>query len=335
VNNSVNMAQHIADVVARSETVEVIQPAEIGEGKWQNELLLFIKPEVFLVSDSRSSQKTVELILEKLKDFDAHIDGISVVGGKVLEEKEIMNHHYGFINVLSRSASKILHADDKKKIEDALNTSLAEVTILGGHEFLAQHPEETSTDLDHLWFQGKSTKIRSGFYVRLLEKDGQSILLVNGFHPEQLAHFTRPHHKIVLMLVHSNTAWSALRNEMVGVTFPEKAASASIRGTLHAHAHTYGFDAVTIANNCVHLSAGPFEAMFEITNFFGKIMGLDVSRQPPLAMKYMTASGIDDAQAAKTLDNPIISLSGKAIDLFTATEDVNTDEAIELYRRTL
>jgi hypothetical protein len=137
------------------------------------------------------------------------------------------------------------------------------------------------------------------------------------------------------MLLHSNTDWSILKNDMVGATFPEKAARESIRGILYAHAKEYGFDSVTIANNGTHLSAGPFEAMFEIVNFFGKIMGLDLRKQPPLTLRRMLEVGIEYEQAIKTLDNPLLIRDGKTVDLFTATEDRNTDEAIALFKQSL
>ena len=330
-----DLAHKITEIALNCDTVEVLQPARIGEGQWHNELVLFTKPEVFLVSKNDQSEKIVNLVLNKIREFDAQVEGITVVGGRVLEEMEIMSRHYGFINVLSRSASKMLNADDKRKIEDALGASVSGYDILGGHEYLKQYPQETGSDLDRLWFGEKSAKIRSGFYVRSVKKDGRNIVLVNGFHPEQLSHFTDPSHKIVLMLLHSNTDWSTLKNEMVGATFPEKAAPGSMRGTLYAHAKEYGFESVSIANNAVHLSAGPFEGMFEIVNFFGKIMGLDLQTQPPLTLRRMLEAGIDYDHAVKALDNPPIMRSGKSVDLFTATEDMNTDEAIALYKASL
>ena len=330
-----DLAHKITETALKCDTVEVLQPARIGAGQWRNELVLFTKPEVFLVSETDQSEKIVSLVLNKIREFDAQVEGIAVVGGHVLEEMEIMSRHYGFINVLSRSASKILNADDKRKIEDALGASVSGYDILGGHEYLKQYPQETGSDLDRLWFGNKSAKIRSGFYVRSVQKDGRNIILVNGFHPEQLSHFTDPSHKIVLMLLHSNTDWSTLRNEMVGTTFPEKAASGSIRGTLYAHAMEYGFESVTIANNAVHLSAGPFEGMFEIVNFFGKIIGLDLQTQPPLTLRRMLEAGIDYEHAISALENPLITHSGKSVDLFTATEDMNTDEAVDLFKESL
>jgi hypothetical protein len=89
---------------------------------------------------------------------------------------------------------------------------------------------------------------------------------------------------------------------------------------------------VSIANNGVHLSAGPFEAMFEIVNFFGKVLDLDLKEQSPLILQEMIKAGIDMETALKSLDNPIITRTPKPTDLFTATEDVDTEEAIALYK---
>lgn len=329
------MANKITEAALKCDTVDVLQPILIGEGAWKNELLFFTKPEVFLVSKIDQSIKIVDLILKKFEDFDVMIDGVCVIGGQVLDEKEIMNRHYGFINVLSRSASKILKADDISKIENKLGISIKGFDILGGHEYLKEYPKETPSELDRFWWTGDSSKIRSGFYVRAVKKDGRDMILVNAFHPEQLAHYTDPSHKIVLMLLHSNTNWSTLKNEMVGNSYPNDAVPDSIRGILYTHAQDYGFETVTIANNCTHLSAGPFEAMFEIMNFLGKIINLDIQKQPPLTLKRMLEADINYEDALRALDNPQIRYTDKATDLFTATEDMNTDEAVALFKKSL
>src|SRR5690348_14969373 len=84
-------ARDITREALTCDTVKVLQPAKIGEGPWRNELLLFTKPEIFLVPETDQSEKSIELILEKISAFDAHIEGIAVIGGRVLEEKEIMS----------------------------------------------------------------------------------------------------------------------------------------------------------------------------------------------------------------------------------------------------
>ncbi len=90
---------------------------------------------------------------------------------------------------------------------------------------------------------------------------------------------------------------------------------------------------VSIANNGVHLSAGPFEGLFEINNFFGKILDLDIEKQPPLLLKKMLAAGLSMQTALKALENPIVTESPKPTDLFTATEDMESDDAVALWKQ--
>jgi len=119
---------------------------------------------------------------------------------------------------------------------------------------------------------------------------------------------------------------------MIGDTFPEKADSGSIRGSLCADPATYGFEEVSIANNSVHLSAGPFEGMFEVGNFFGNLMGIDTTAEKPLIHKKMEEAGLSSAQALAALDNPDVTANGETTDLYDASEHINTDAAVALYK---
>ena len=334
------LIKKIAAITPTCDEFAIVQPVEIGRETQHNELLLFVKPEIFMVKDTAQVEAALDLVFSKLAEFGAVVSGVAVVGGKVLEEAEIMNRHYGYINRLSRFASQMVDpreaggAEDRQKIATALGIpTLDGITIYGGHEYLKAHPGEDCFNLDTLWFTKKSLKIRSGFYVQRYNKDGEDFILVNGFHPAQLLHFTDHTHRIVLVLIHTDTPWATLRNEMVGATFPEKAVPHSIRGLLYAHAEDYGLGTVSIANNGVHLSAGPFEGLFEINNFFGKILNLDIEKQPPLLLKKMLAAGLPMQTALKALENPVVSESPKPIDLFTATEDVESDAAVALWKQ--
>jgi nucleoside diphosphate kinase len=332
MNKTSSLAHKVVDVARSSYDSVVLQPPAVGLNSWQNELLLFIKPEMFMVEEP---QKPIDLVLSKLDEYKVQISGVAIIGGRVLEQTEIMNRHYGYINLLSRSASTVLTTQDIRAIEDVFGLAPASYRILGGHEYLKEHPDQTNADLDSMWFSEKSTKIKSGFYVRSVRQGNDQLVLVNAFHPAQLAHFTESAHRIALFLVHSDTPWSELRNDMVGTTFPEKANPTSIRGSLHAQAQEYGFREVTVANNGVHLSAGPFEAMFEITNFFGNLTGMSIVEQPPLVLRRMLEAEIDEIKAKAALDNPPINYNGSTTNLFSATEDMNTDDAIALYKQAL
>ena len=313
--------------------IEVGQLPAIGQTQRQNELLMFIKPEILAIADQDSLVNSLDLIWAKLSEFDAAVAGLVLVGGQALERKESMDRHYGAINVLSKNASSGLSSTDRCSVYDALAVPPDDYALYGGHEFLAAHPTFTPASLDTLWFTKKAAKIRSGFYVQAYEAESEKFVLVNGFHPAQLAHFTAASHRIALMLVHSDTGWDALRDEMIGDTFPERALAGSIRGELHAKPARYGFEEVTIANNGVHLSAGPFEAMFEIANFFGTLLDVDIASTRPRVVNAMRAAGISEKDAFGAMANPDVDDgTGEMTDLFSATEHIDTEPAVALYR---
>ena len=330
------LKQALLDSLQNDEEIAVIQPPAVGQTQRQNELLMFIKPEILAIEDQTCLGNAVELIWAKLSEFNASVEGIVLVGGPALQQKESMDRHYGAINVLSKTASTGLDASDRRTVYDALAVRSADYPLFGGHEFLNAHPSFTPVGLDDLWFTKKAHKVRSGFYVQAYEEAGEKFILVNGFHPAQLAHFTQPSHRIALMLLHSDTGWAVLRDQMIGDTFPERAETGSIRGQLHADPARYGFDEVTIANNGVHLSAGPFEAMFEIANFFGSLVGTDISSAPPRIVKTMLAAGIPHKDAYRAKENPDVDDGdGATTDLFDATEHLDTEAAVALYRANL
>ncbi len=243
----------------------------------------------------------------------------------MLEEYEIMNRHYGFINQLSRLASTLIDPDTRAAMFAKLEMEDdGSHKILGGHEFLDFFNADLDT-LSTVWFAQEAKKLRSGFYFIEDTVEGQPIILVNGFHPSQLAHFTREDHRIVLMLLHTNTDWEAMKFDLVGDTFPERADPNSIRGILYANPEKFGQTDVSINTNGVHLSAGPYEAAFEVVNFFGNLLDLDPEKTPPLAVARTIAAGMPQSQALALLDNPEVGDS----DLFSETENMNTAEAVE------
>ncbi len=320
----------------RDEEIAVLQPPAIGQTQRQNELLMFIKPEILAVRRQDTLRNSIDLIWGKLAEFNAAVAGTVLVAGPALERKESMDRHYGVINVLSKTASSDLDPADSRNIYDTLDVLASDYPLYGGHEFLAAHPSFTPATLDTLWLTRKSEKIRSGFYVQAYETENEKFILVNGFHPAQLAHFTEPSQRIALMLLHSDTLWATLRDEMIGDTFPERAVPGSIRGQLHARPHNYGFDEVTIANNGVHLSAGPFEAMFEIANFFGSLLELDVAAARSRIVDAMLAAGISEQNAFAAMQNPDVDDgAGGKTDLFDATEHIDTTAAVALYSSSL
>ena len=309
-----------------AQSAQIIQPVKIGQTDRQNELVFFIKPELLRVDDNAKILTSLKLIEEKFSDYKVSVNGTVILPGKVLADYEIMNRHYGFINQLSRMASTMVTADIRKDMFQKLDLEdRGEYKVLGGHEFL-QTFQASIEALNDIWFGQGAKKLRSGFYFVADIYKGVPFLLINGFHPSQLMHFTREDHRIVLMLLHADADWYDLKFNLVGDTFPENAAPDSIRGQLFAHPELYGQDEVGINTNGVHLSAGPFEAAFEVVNFLGRILSINPEETPPFAIQQSIAAGVDRDDALSFLDNPPIAES----DLFSETENLNTEPAVRL-----
>lgn len=326
-----DLAKKIVEVSGNVDGHELLVPFDFGSGD-SNELLMFIKPEVFMDADKDSQVNAVSMMLDKLDDFGVNVRGSAVVSGKVLEDKEIMNNHYGYINQMSRRGSELVSSDDISIIQEKLGLDdIEDYEILGGHELLEIFNDLNSSDLDAWWFEGGSEKVRSGFYVRADERDGRKVVMINAFHPEQLAHFTRPDRRIALFLLESARDWDELRTVLIGETFPEKAVADSIRGTLYRNPSAYGFESVSIANNAVHMSAGPVEALFEIDNFLGKILDIDISKNNPSLVREMLNHGLDINEALEVLSNPLINLEDLVGDLHSVTEHKNARDAVKIW----
>lgn len=319
------LVEKIFSVASISEDARLIAstPAPVRE----NELLLFFKPEVFLAG--ANSTQLVEVGLQMLDRFGIEISACMVVPGAELERLSIMDTHYGYINKISRRASLELDKTQMAAIRNAVGAS-EETPVLGGHEVLQNYPNETAESLDRLWATKKSIKLRSGLYIQQYEFEGTPTVVVNGFHPEQLAHFTKADRKIVLLRIHSDLPWKFLRTCVLGDTFPEKALPDTMRRHYYDKAREYGLPNVSIANNCVHLSAGPFEAAFELQNFLGRAAGLEFDLNKTNVGKRLEANR-PDIQGA--LANPTTTVNSRSISLFDLTEEFDTTGAVDVFRR--
>ena len=303
-------------------------------GKKENELLLFFKPECFLIEDPIFIERITEMVMRKLQEYSVDIAGSVLLGGNLLENLGIMDRHYGFINNLSRNASKLITGQKLVEVQNNLGiTDIKDYRVLGGHEFLQEFRDFNETSLGALWLSKKCIKPRSGFYIQQYLINGHKFILVNGFHPLQLKQFTEPSRKILVLLLHSDTDWKILKNDLVGNTFPEKAISSSIRGELFTNKKNYGIQEVTVANNHIHLSAGPFEALFEINNFLKDLADTKFNVNKTNMFKFMIDHGLNKTNIENCLQNPPAIIKGQPIDLFTFTEDKNSRTALSDYMR--
>ena len=299
----------------------------------ENETLFFLKPEFFQLKDDRYIGVLLDFVLKKIKEYDIEIAGVINLKGDLIREKKIIERHYGVINKLSVRGSRILNRRDKEKIKDLLSVeNLGDYTILGGHELIDRFKDIDEEKLTNLWYTKNGYRVGEGFYVQLHKIDDEKVILINGFNPSQIKHYTSKDSQIVLFLLESDTDWFRIRNNLVGDTFPDKAVDGSIRAILYNNSGKYGIKAIDVAKNFVHASSGPFDALFEICNFVGNINDISICEYDTNIYNIMNKKhNLTKKDFEKSLDNPVAQIDEKEVDLFTFTKNKNTYEAIKDY----
>ena len=292
--------------------------------KNKNQLLSFFKPEVFLNKTPEQIEKIMKLVFEKLEKHEVSVDGTALFPGSAIGKFKIMDRHYGVINTLSKNASKILTNEEKDTVFKTLGITDRNTKILGGHEAFEIAGIKNTYDFDNYWLESKSEKVKSGFYVRTMKINGDETVVVDGFHPHQLAHYTENDRHLGVMLVSSDTPWTKLRDEMLGNTFPQNALPDSIRGSIFAKANDFGFEKVGIENNIMHLSAGPTEALFEIDNFLKTPFGIDFLKNEAKLAERLLLAGVSAENIKKVLTDK---------ELHNELEHKDTDEAVEIIKK--
>jgi len=148
-----------------------------------------------------------------------------------------------------------------------------------------------------------------------------------------LKNYTHQDRQIIIVLVHSNTSWEELKEDLIGNTYPDRAAPHSIRGELFKNRETYGIKQISISKNYVHLSAGPFEGLFEIINFLNKIEEVDFQIENTNLYRLFKKQALSLKDLEIALTNPEKEIDGHHTDLFTITEEKDTLDAIEEYKK--
>jgi len=293
----------------------------------KHELVFFIKPEITSPDSGANLNNILELISDCFTRFDVSVDYVSVLGADYLNKHNIIAKHYGVINEISKKGVIAMPDSALTKFKDKFNISADSNNLIGGHQFLEKFDEYTPELLNKQWEQTGNIKLASGVYV---SKDKiNDIYIVNGFHPYQLYHYITKGNSIVVFVVSSNTDWRTLRDDMVGVTIPMDANKGSMRRTLLDNITNYSLKQVTQSYNCVHLSAGPIEALAEMIRFVSAYESSQcLSPSDTATGQRLINAGITKQNLLLLITNPKVKFHGKIISVFDLTEQDNIETTI-------
>lgn len=289
-----------------------------------NEFVIFSKPELGRLTGA-DLEKVWDLLSSSLSAYDVTVHTTSILTGPELESSGAMAAHYGVINKISRLGRSALTEATEQALSEQYADELASgALVLGGHQFLDAYPEFSPYALGVLFANQSVSRLGPGSYAVSVTVDGQSVIILNGFHPRQLSFFTAGDTVCAFLLCSSSTAWQSLRGDLIGTTDPSKADPASIRGTLFADPAAFGLTTVSYNFNGVHMSAGPLEGLVELARFFGGSIA-DYTFSAALAEAGVDADGI-----TALAENPTLEAGGERGSAFDVTEGVDAGPAASL-----
>jgi hypothetical protein len=268
--------------------------------------LVFVKPELLYPGLDRAGN--LGAVLRMLAAAGLSIGAAAVLGPSRLAG--VIADHYAMINRVARLGVDGLTPAAARALRDSFGGG---EPVLGGCQILAR-PGVSPADLIAAWPVAGSVKLAAGVYAAPLDIGGERVVALNGFHPEQLAHYTAADARVVAVEVTWDTpGWREFRSEISGATDPYAADAGSIRGYIRDHRADLGVPEVDRGVNGVHASAGPLEAMVELCRFFAV---------PPAATAFGAAGSVDRLPGDADLHR-----------LFEATEDREPDEALRVVKR--
>ncbi len=300
----------------------------------ENEFIFFIKPELTLESETINFDKVLDLAFAKISEFNLSVNNIKVLGADYLKQYNIIAQHYGVINKLATNPLANMSEGAKENLlKYAEASSLDDITVLGGVQFLEKYKMFNADSTDVLLQNIQTKKLAGGTYAGKIKVDTDIVYLVNGFHPRQLTHFTDKGRSIVVLTVSGNLSWADARGKFIGATNPEAADSASLRNNLLKSKDQFGIPEVSQGLNGFHLSAGPVEGLVELVRYnsnFSEANGAKSYKDFSFGHKLSETFSEQDIQAM--LDNKNVEHNGKTVSVFDLTEEKSAGEAINLLK---
>lgn len=301
-----------------------------------NQFLFFIKPEITINNPAIRLHDIIHFMLQQIEKYKFVIERINVLSGRYMKDYNIIAQHYGVINQISRNAKESISDSAKKRFYEIYEKPFDEAPLWGSLEFIDKYPCFNALSLDYLWQNSPTEKLAGGTYSQQLRLDADTVFLVNGFHPRQLEHFTKPGHSIVTFTLSGDMDWQTARRAFIGATSPQNAQTGSLRNLLLHQKEKFGIPVISASKNGAHLSAGPLEALVELLRY-----NSDFSKDENTVSIHDFSFGklllqhFSEKQIKYILSNPNIQYQNQTISVFDLTEEKNSEQALELLKQTI
>jgi hypothetical protein len=284
-----------------------------------NEFLLFFKPELTDPPDRlRMAWDLVQGVLDR---FDCRLVAAAACGSHYLRRHGIFEQHYGVINQVSSRGLAGVTESGRSKIEELIRREGGDIEVLGGHQFLERFPTYTAESLAALHDSLSLVRFAGGTHGVLATVEGNRILLLNGFHPYQLEDYYAEGRSILNLVLRSPATWKALRQELGGVTNPGRANPESIRGLLLRRKDELDLPEVSPMHNGVHVSAGPIEAIVEISRFMSNHDSGSVIEPESTTLGHELAQAAGPDLLATLCSNVSVRYGSESESVFDLTEE--------------
>jgi len=296
-----------------------------------NEFLFILKPEVFFHSSKEQIQKVLDLVFDKFRPFGIQVDNIRLLNSKYLKRYNVIAEHYGVINSVSRAVKQNMTEEAITNFRNYHKKDFYTEKVFGSLEILNSNSGINDEKLAELWKSCEIKRLSGGIYSGEVEYENETIYIINGFHPPQLNHFISNGREIITMNISGDVDWQTARQKLIGITYPEKAERGTLRRELFEQFRKFGFEDVSYVINSVHLSAGPLEGLIELMRF-------NTSSEPkPLLNDFLFGQLLEKSFPKSickhVLTNPTIELENKASSLFDLTEEMNSEQAIQILKQ--
>lgn len=294
-----------------------------------NQFLLLLKPHALDVASGVDVARVLKTVQSVLTAWKVEVGGAVAVSSRYMVEHSLIQRTYETLNRAARLGPRALSQSAAARLgEVAAQIDAPSPRVLGGFAFLREQQDLTELGLCLLANNLPTQKLGAGAYATILDCFGERVVVMNAFHPHQLATLTRPGTVAVALECWSRRSFHDLREQMVGGIFPDQAAQGSLRRTLFEDTARTGVRGASPQLNYVHISPGPLEAALHMSTYFSD-HGEAGQALPVTATNLgavLHSAGVSAAEVEILTRNPEVVVDGRAVPAFDLSEDLDTSD---------